>query len=305
MKLTVKGIVEYFDLKVESGSEYLTNVIKTYGMNRPGLELAGFVPTGSKSHRIMLLSSKEQEYLNQFSKQEQIDKLTSVFKLDVPAIVVTTKFKNKLIFDVAKNYKIPVLRSSDEKTSSFTQNILGFLDEFFSETIEVHASLVNIFGKGVLIIGKSGIGKSELVMDLVKTNHLFVGDDRIVISKKANKLFGKSHPLLTNLIEVRGIGIVEIQKLFGYQIIQKETLIDVVIEITEFNKEDVFDRLGNDFTKQEYLGIGIPYIQMPVSSGRNLSSLIETAVAQLKTAEANDFIPATDILSKRLEEFEE
>ncbi|QHX35613.1 HPr kinase/phosphorylase [Spiroplasma sp. TIUS-1] len=305
MKLTAKDLVDHFGLKVESGSEYLNNKIVTYGMNRPGLELAGFVPKGTNSHRIMLLSSKEFEYLEQFKKEEQIEKLTSIFKLNIPAFILTPKFKNKHMLEVSKKFKIPVLRSSDQKTSSFTQNVLSWLDEYFSETTEVHASLVNIFGKGVLIIGRSGIGKSELVMDLVKTNHLFVGDDRIVITKKANRLFGKSHPLLTNLIEVRGIGIVEMQKLFGYQIIQKETAVDVVIEITDFNKEDVFDRLGNDFSTKEYLGLKIPYIQMPVSSGRNLSSLIETAVSQLKSTEANDFIPATEILSARLKDFEE
>src|SRR5699024_5307245 len=171
-----------------------------------------------------------------------------------------------------------------DSTSELSREILEFMDEFFAPSEEIHGSLVNVFGKGVLIKGASGIGKSEITLDLVKKNHLFVGDDRIVMKRKANKIYGRSHPILANMVEVRGIGIMNMAEAHGQQIIMDETTIDIVIELSHFETGSVdnYERIGREFENIKVLGTKIPYIKIPVSSGRNVANIVETAVSQLK-----------------------
>ncbi|WP_342258675.1 HPr(Ser) kinase/phosphatase [Spiroplasma endosymbiont of Dioctria linearis] len=304
-KLYAKKIIEEFKLKVVSGQNKLETQIDVYGINRAGLELTGYFESGEKSHRIIVMSTKEYLYIMNFEEKERRLRYQKLFSRNIPLIILTDKFEDNLAIEVAKETDSLLVRTRTESTSDFTQNVLEFMDDYFAPVVEVHASCVNIFGKGVLLIGESGIGKSEITLDLVKTNHLFVGDDRIVITKKSNELYGKSHEILKNLVEVRGIGIVDVSQTNGYQVILEKTKIDLVIELTQFKKNGIDDseRLGTSFATYEILGALVPYIKIPVSSGRNIPNIIEAAVAKLKIKQSGLYKDETEVLSERAIKF--
>ncbi|QHX36317.1 HPr(Ser) kinase/phosphatase [Spiroplasma sp. BIUS-1] len=304
-KLYAKKIIDFFDLEVVSGEEQINNVIEAYGINRAGLELTGYFEGGTKSHRIVVMSTKEYSYIMNFDEEERKKRYEKLFSRKIPMIIITNKFEDKVVIETAKKLDCLLVRTKNDSTSDFTQNVLEFMDDYFAPLTEVHASCINIFGKGVLLIGESGIGKSEITLDLVKANHLFVGDDRIVITKKSNELYGKSHEILKNLVEVRGIGIVDVSQTNGYQVILEKTKIDLVIELTQFKKNGIDDseRLGNTFAGYEILGVDIPYIKIPVSSGRNIPNIIEAAVAKLKIKQSGLYEDETQVLSERAMKF--
>ncbi|ATZ16659.1 Hpr(Ser) kinase/phosphatase [Entomoplasma freundtii] len=290
-RLTLDKIVRKFNLKVEAGRDKLTTtLIKANGVNRAGLELTGFFrPNDPHAHRIVLMSSKEFSYISQFNHDEKVTKYEALMASGIPGIIITKKYKDRVLIEVARKLDFPVLETNAILTSEFSQRLGDYIDEFLAPQTEVHASLVNIYGKGILLLGRSGIGKSEITLDLIKKNHLFVGDDRIVVTNKNNRLFGKSSPILKNLVEVRGIGIIDISLTNGYQIIMEETNIDLVIELFNFKTGEVdnTDRLGNEYQTYKILSLEVPLIRIPVSSGRNLANIIESAVAQLKINEAH------------------
>ncbi|WP_339020996.1 HPr(Ser) kinase/phosphatase [Spiroplasma endosymbiont of Atherix ibis] len=304
-KLYAKKIIDFFKLEVVSGKNKLDNIIEVYGINRAGLELTGYFEEGEKSHRVIVMSTKEYSYIMNFEENERKKRYEKLFSRNIPMIILTNKFEDNIAIEIGKKTNSLVVRTNTESTSDFTQNILEFMDDYFAPLVEVHASCINIFGKGVLLIGESGIGKSEIALDLVKTNHLFVGDDRIVITKKSNELYGKSHEILKNLVEVRGIGIVDVSQTNGYQVILEKTKIDLVIELTKFKKNGIDDseRLGNVFVGYNILGVDVPYIKIPVSSGRNIPNIIEAAVAKLKIKHSGLYQDEAQILSERAMKF--
>ncbi|ATZ19031.1 HPr kinase/phosphorylase [Williamsoniiplasma somnilux] len=305
-KLFLKHLTEKFPFQVLAGKDKIDSTqILVYGLNRAGLELTGyFVETGDKSKRAVLMSSKEYKYISQFNEQQRAEKYKKLINSGIPTIIFTQKFEDKLLIDVARELDFPLLSINTPSTSEFTQRILDYFDLFFAPQIEVHGSLVNIYGKGILITGESGIGKSEVTIDLIKKNHLFVGDDRIILINKSNNIYGKSHPILRNLIEVRGIGIMDISKTNGNQVLIDETKIDLIIELFKFgeNGVDDADRLGREYLTKSVLGIDVPYIRIPVSSGRNIANLIESAVAQLKIKQSTDNEDVIALMNKRLNE---
>ncbi|ATZ21269.1 HPr(Ser) kinase/phosphatase [Mesoplasma tabanidae] len=308
-KLTIKELVNKFDFEIISGADHINSEITVYGLNRAGLELTGYFneKEDKKHKRAILMSSKENNYMSQFSDSEASDKYKSLIKMGSPAIIITQKFTDERLSKVAKELDFPLLKINYPSTSELTQKILDIYDLYFAPTIEVHSTLMNIYGKGVLIFGQSGIGKSEVSLELMKKNHLFVGDDRIVISNRNSELFGKSHALLQNLIEVRGIGIIDISKVQGQQLIMPETKIHMGIELFKFQEGgiDNTDRLGNEWTQKDFLGLKIPYLRVPVSAGRNLANIIEAAVGQLKVNESSDAQDIIELLAKRNSELAE
>ncbi|KAF5275461.1 hypothetical protein FQR65_LT16679 [Abscondita terminalis] len=233
--------------EVLSGNDKLENEIKISGLNRAGLELAGYFEKGAKTRRLVFLSTKESGYIMQFDEKVRREKYNAIMKIGSPAIIITPKFTDKTVIEVALENKFPILRTKEEDTGNIMKKILEYTDVFFAEQIELHATLMQIFGKGVLLTGESGIGKSEIALELINSNHLFVGDDRIVVTKMGEILIGKCHPILLNLVEVRGVGIIDVSKTQGYQSIIDETKIDLVIELVHFKKDgiDDSDRLGS------------------------------------------------------------
>ncbi|WP_031542548.1 HPr(Ser) kinase/phosphatase [Mesoplasma photuris] len=306
-KMTIKTLVNAFDFEVLAGESKIDNPIVVYGINRAGLELTGFYNEATETNhnrRAILLSTKENAYMSQFSVEKKREKYIALMNAGSPVIMITQNYTDQTLVDVAKELNFPLLYKEAASTSNLNHDILNVFNEYFAPTEEVHGSLVNILGTGVLIMGQSGIGKSEITLELIKLNHLFVGDDRIIITNENGLLMGKSHPILKNLVEVRGIGIIDVSKTNGYQVILDETPVDMVIELFKFEnaKEDKSERIGNKSTLKNILGIKVPYLQIPVSSGRNISNIIETAVAQQKIAAAGYSIDVIELINKRIEE---
>ncbi|PPE05821.1 HPr(Ser) kinase/phosphatase [Williamsoniiplasma lucivorax] len=307
-KLFLCDIASKFNLEILSGQDKISHTqIKSYGLNRAGLELAGFFETMTDNlRRLVLLSSKEFHYMQQFDDAVKTEKYETLIKCGIPGIIVTKKFHDPQLVAVAQKLNFPLLFANmDISTSTLTKKILDEYDDYFAPQLEMHASLVNIFGKGILITGASGIGKSETTMDIIKRNHMFVGDDRIVLINKNNKIYGKSHPILQNLIEMRGIGIVDVSWTNGYQAIMTETEINMQIELIPFGQHgiDDTDRLGNEYKNVSILDQNIPYLKIPVKAGRNIANLIETAVAQLKIKETGKAKDVVELVGQRMEDF--
>lgn len=306
-KMHLNEVINRMGLKVLSGEREAEETwIRVYGVNRAGLELSGFFQSSQNpnSHRLVLLSSKENHYIHQYKSQDREVRYRKLIKSGIPAIVITTKFKDPLLIKVAQELKFPLLQTDAQSTHNFTHNLVELMDDFFSIKDEIHGTLVNVYGKGILLIGKSGIGKSEIALDLIKNNHLFVGDDRIVIHKKNNRLYGRSNPILRNLIEVRGIGIIDIALASGYQIILNESEINLIIELFAFrtSRVDTTDRLGIEYRKKQLLGVDVPFLQIPVSSGRSIANIVETAVTQLKIRTEIDPVNPVELIHQRLNE---
>lgn len=275
--------VLYFHPKVNLDERQITNL----GVNRGGLELTGFkTKRVSRTRRVMLLSSKESEYIASLDAKDYEQHFFNILEKHIPAIFVTPNFKyTKELCQIAKKLEsqVPII-DFPSATSDFSNTAAIYIAERLSQTERVHGTLVNIYGYGVLITGESGIGKSETTLDLIRNGNLFVGDDSIDILKVNNKIIGKPNEMVKNLIEVRGIGILDVTKMYGYHIIMHETQINLVIKLIKLESKgwSKIDRIGSKTEYTEYFSIKIPTITIPVSPGRNLADLIEAAVISLK-----------------------
>lgn len=289
---TVKNLVKSLHLKWLVGKNNKKNEIKLklFGINRPGFELSGYFPSeySEKTQKIMLLSSRENKFVNNLDHTTKIKRYEKLTSIGVPLFILTIKFQDDDFLEVArKNNALVALDASKNGNSDFIhKNILDYTDPFFSKYAEMHGSLVDVFGIGVLIRGVSGIGKSELILDLIKRNHLFIGDDRINICTRNHNLFGTNDKILQSTLEVRGIGIIDIASLFGYQYLLDEIEIQLVIELYDYNLVDQtkfpLERLGQNPKTTNLLGVEIPLVKIPLIKGRNLASLVETAVSKFK-----------------------
>jgi len=308
-KLTLGSLAKTFNMKVLSGADKLkTTPINVYGLNRAGLELTGYIDSSSNKRRVVLMSSKESGYMSQFDHDQKVAKYKKLIESNIPGIILTQKFQDvETLTEVAQASDFPVLQINAPSTSELTQQILDYYDNFFAPQEEIHGSLVNIFGKGVIITGKSGIGKSEMVLDLINNNHLFVADDRVVLTNKSSTIYGEAHPVLKNLIEVRGIGIMDLAKTNGAKTIMPKTTVDLLVELVDFKENGIDDseRLGTSYDTHEFLGVKIPYIKIPVSAGRNLANVVESAVAQLKLQESGTADNIVELMDTRIKQEQE
>lgn len=249
-------------------------------MTRVGLELSGFF-IRKKSSATILLGKEEKLYLDQFDKNEANTKLENILKMSPPVIIISRSFEENLIIDLAKKYNTTILKSSSSSSEINTLVNLNLL-KLLSKTEMIHGNLIEVYGLGVLIIGDSGIGKSEITMELIKKGHLFVADDAVEHYRVFDKVFGRPSMYTKNLIEIRGIGIVDFSKFYGIQQIKNEAQIDVIIELNILDGITQFERLGRETSYKELSGIKIPYYKVPISPGRNASDIIEVIVNKQK-----------------------
>lgn len=287
---TIKDIIEKFDLKVlyqNKNIDLNKRFITTLGVNRGGLELSGFKSKRiALSRRVMLLSSKESEYIDTLKPEDYQSHFVNVLEEHIPVVFVTKNFKyTKQLCEIAQklNSEVPIIEFY-ANTSEFANTVNLYITERLAPTNRAHGTLVNIFGYGVLITGPSGIGKSETTLDLIRNGHLFIGDDSIDLLKINNKIIGRSNTMVKNLIEIRGIGILDVTKMYGYHVILPESQINLVIKLITADSHSwgKIDRLGTDLNFQQFFDVKVPTITIPVTSGRNVADLIESAVISLK-----------------------
>ena len=285
--ISVYDYANHFGLVILSGYEsikerYITQVPTV----RPGFELCGYFEATVRK-RIVLLGKKELKYINSEEANKEIllsayDFLTSE---ECPCIIVCRNLKcPPELLEIARKKCFPILMTS-MATSQLNVSSFSYLQEVLAPTTSKHASLVEIYSMGVLIIGESGIGKSETTLELIKKGHKLVADDRVDICNVRGTLIGQAPELIQGMMEVRGIGIIDVGKIFGINYLLKKKEISCAINLVTYNKEDQYDRLGNSIQYLEILGHNIPMLNLPVSGARSMCEIIEVAVTNLRLKE--------------------
>lgn len=278
MTVTVKMLVDKVKLKVIYGTkELLEKPITTADISRPGLEMTGYFDYYSPE-RIQLVGMKEWSYLNTMTDYNRYSVFSTMFKKETPAIIVARGLEiPKEMLRAAKGNGVCVLQGHNG-TSTLSGEMSWYLNAQLAERTSVHGVLVDIYGMGVLIQGDSGIGKSETGLELVKRGHRLVADDRVdVYAKDEETLWGEPAEILRHLLEIRGVGIIDVMSLYGASAVRNSSQVQLAIYLENFEKGKIFDRLGNGNEEIELQGVKIPCVRIPVKTGRNVSIVIEAA----------------------------
>ena len=278
MTVTVKMLVDKLKLKVVYGNEeLLAKAITTADISRPGLEMAGYFDYYSPE-RLQLVGMKEWSYLKTMTANNRYSVFANIFREETPAVVVARGLEiPEEMLQAAKENGVAVLQGRNS-TSSLSGDMSWYLNSQLAERTSVHGVLVDIYGMGVLIQGDSGIGKSETALELVKRGHRLVADDRVdVYAKDEGTLWGEPAEILLHLLEIRGVGIIDVMSLYGASAVRNSSQVQLCICLEHFENDEVFDRLGNSNEEIELQGVKIPRIRIPVKTGRNVSVVIEAA----------------------------
>ena len=278
MTVTVKMLVDKLKLKVVYGNEeLLAKAITTADISRPGLEMAGYFDYYSPE-RLQLVGMKEWTYLKTMTANNRYSVFANIFREETPAVIVARGLEiPEEMLQAAKENGVAVLQGRNS-TSSLSGDMSWYLNSQLAERTSVHGVLVDIYGMGVLIQGDSGIGKSETALELVKRGHRLVADDRVdVYAKDEGTLWGEPAEILLHLLEIRGVGIIDVMSLYGASAVRDSSQVQLCICLEHFENDEVFDRLGNNNEEIELQGVKIPRIRIPVKTGRNVSVVIEAA----------------------------
>lgn len=256
-----------------------TSKIEIYdsGINIPSLQLAGFYDFFDNK-RLQIIGNVEFAYLGKHSLEERLKIYEELFKCEIPCLIYCAKLKpeDELIV-LAEKYNIPIF-TTDVSTSPFVAEIIRWLKVKLSPNMTVHGVLVDVYGEGILIMGESGIGKSEAAIELIRRGHRLVTDDVVEIHKVSDEtLIGTSPDITRHFIELRGIGIIDVKSLFGVECVKDTQAIDMVIRLEDWNKEKEYDRLGLVDEYTEFLGNKVVCHSIPIRSGRNLAIIVESA----------------------------
>ena len=246
-------------------------------VNRPGLQMVGFYDHYEQA-RIQIIGKVENLFLSQMDVEERHRRLEDFFHSSPAGVIVTSSIEiERTTVELAEKYSVPLLRTS-ERTSEFMAALIAYLNVQLGPRITRHGVLVEVYGEGVLLLGDSGVGKSETAIELVKRGHRLIADDAVEIKRvSATTLVGKAPELIRHYVELRGIGIVDVRRLFGMGAVKETEKIDLVVNLEPWQNDKMYDRLGLDDERTDILGIKVPSITLPVCPGRNLSVVIEVA----------------------------
>lgn len=271
-------IIKEFDLEVLHIPDLAENIlISSTRINRPGLQMVGFYDH-YEAARLQIIGKVEYHYLMTLSEGERRQALENFFRSSPVGVIYSTSIEvSESTVALAEKYKVPLLRTS--KTSSdFMAALIAFLNVELGPRITRHGVLVEVYGEGILLLGDSGVGKSETAIELLKRGHRLIADDAVEIKRvSATSLVGRAPEIIRHYVELRGIGIVDVRRLFGMGAVKESEKIDLVINLEPWQNNKMYDRLGLDESTTEILGINVPSIVLPVSPGRNLSVVIEVA----------------------------
>lgn len=284
--ISVRELIDVFEFEQLTGNdESLNRMITLADTNRPGLELAGFFEHSQKK-RLVILGDKEISYIETMSDAKQKKSFDFITSEETPALIITKNHTCPARLEkCAKKKNFPIFRTSSP-TTRFIVDMVAFLDEKLASSESIHGGLLSIHGKGVLIRGESGMGKSEVALELIKRGHILVADDRVDCYRIHNKIVGRAPEILKDMLEIRGIGIINVAKMFGISSVMPKTEIDFQVTLEAWDKEKDYDRLGTEEAKYEsILGVDIPKIVVPVREGRSMAVIIESAVTNFMLKE--------------------
>ncbi len=271
-------VINEFSLEVLYLNDLPENIeIACTRINRPGLQMVGFYDH-YEAMRLQIIGKVEHLYMEAMDPKERTERLDDFFKSRPIGVIVTTSLPvSSEMISLAEKYGVPLLRTS-KSSSDFMAALIAFLNVELGSRITRHGVLVEVYGEGILLLGESGVGKSETAIELLKRGHRLIADDAVEIRKvSATTLVGQAPEIIRHYVELRGIGIVDVRRLFGMGSVKDTEKIDLVINLEPWQDGKMYDRLGLDEQTTEILGIDVPSIVLPVCPGRNLSVVIEVA----------------------------
>lgn len=262
-------------LEALTGDVGLDREIPTPEASSPGLVLAGYT-TRFAAHRLHILGETEVSYLSALDAAARRRSLEMLFQFDLPCVVISKGQEPPAeLLELARAKGVPVIRTR-LKTAEFYRRLKPFLDEAFAPATTVHASLADVFGVGLLFLGRSGIGKSECVLDLVERGHRLVADDLVHITRRGNDvLIGRGHELAQHHMEIRGVGLIDIRALFGVRAVRQQKRIEVVVQLEDWDASREYDRTGIDGQTTQFLDVTLPLVTVPLNPGKNLTVICE------------------------------
>ena len=296
--VSLEKIVKQFSLEVLSAPTDVSEImITTPEINRPGLQMAGYFEFFDEK-RIQIIGKSEESFLNRFVTEKAEQRIRELLSHKPAAVVIcrNLEFAEKYV-DIAKEYGVPLLRTK-ESTSSFSAALIAFLHLNLAPRVTRHGVLVEVYGEGILLLGESGVGKSETAIELVKRGHRLIADDAVEIRRVSDKsLVGKAPDNIRHFIELRGIGIINASRIFGAGAVKLTEKIDLVINIEQWDVNKVYDRMGLENQTTTILDLEIPSLTIPVKPGRNLAVIIEVAAMNNRQKKLG-YNAAEDLLKK-------
>jgi len=276
--IKLSTMAEHFDLAILHEPEGFADVeVKIADLNRPGLQLAGFYDAFAAA-RLQLIGKVETAYLNTLSSGERLEAFMRLFSTGIPGFVIChgcDVFPECL--EAARQENITILRS-DRCTTGTIASLIAWLKVELAPRMTRHGVLVEVYGEGILLLGESGVGKSEAAIELVKRGHRLIADDAVEIRRTSDTaLVGTAPESIRYYIELRGLGVIDVRRLFGIGAVKPTEKLDLVIELEVWKDKAIYDRLGVDTTTIEILGVEVPNLKVPVRPGRNLAAIIEVA----------------------------
>ncbi len=279
--IKLQEFIERMNLKNLSPNVDLSDrVITESQVNRPALQLSGYFEHFD-SRRVQVMGNVEVSYMETFDKSYRLDRYEKLFahgEKDIPCMVFCRGLMpEQEVIDIAGKYNIPILLS-DRMTSEFMASTIRWLNVKLAPCVSIHGVLVDVYGEGLLIIGESGVGKSEAALELIRRGHRLVTDDVVEIKRVSDEtLIGSSPEVTKNFIELRGIGIIDVKTLFGVECVKETMNINLVVKLEEWKDGTNFDRVGLDEEYMEFLGVKVVCQTIPIRPGRNLAVICETA----------------------------
>ena len=295
----LKELVKECELEIiHKGTDFETREIRISDVNRPALQLVGFYDNFDVM-RLQILGRAETTYLQSMDHEHRKKVFNDLFRCEIPALIVARGIEIlPEILEGAEKHGRTLLRSP-LSTVEISSRIIDYLNRTLAPQITRHGVLMNIYGQGVLLLGDSGIGKSETAIELLKRGHRLVADDAVDIRRISNTLYGSAPEIIQHFIEIRGIGLIDVQQLFGMGAVQFETDIDLVIKLEQWVEGKFYDRLGLGEEKYKILDVSLPFVTVPVRPGRNLAGIVEIATMKNRQMaygynSARDFVARFD-----------
>ena len=278
-KIELSKVIDKFDLE----TLYLPNLpeniyLNCARVNRPGLQMAADYYEYFEQERLQIIGMMESQYLNTLPESIRRERLESFFGSKPAGVIYTSSIAiSDEVISIAEEHSVPIMRTA-LRTSEFMAALIAFLNVELGPRITRHGVLIEVYGEGILLLGDSGVGKSETAIELVKRGHRLIADDAVEIKKvSANSLVGRAPEIIRHYVELRGIGIVDVRRLFGMGSVKLTEKIDLVINLENWQQGKMYERLGLEEQTMDILGIKVPMIVLPVCPGRNLSVVIEVA----------------------------
>lgn len=273
-----------YDLKLEivyTGRGVVT--LSSMSVERPGLQLAGGFFDYFDPRRVIVLGLSEYEYLRTFTSQERKEKIGSLLEHgELPCIILSRDLPAlPELVETAKGFSCPIFRSP-KITTDLMSDLYIYLNRLLAPSVTEHGVLMEVFGVGILLTGKSGVGKSETAMELIKRGHRLIADDNVIIKEIANELYGTAPEIIRYFMELRGIGIINVKSMYGSGSVLDEKMIQLIIQLENWQQGKEYDRIGDEMSTTSYFGISVPKLTIPVSPGRNLAIIIEVAARNFR-----------------------